>query len=41
MQQQKKNYPKFVKDMYELKFGNKKSAYKLAREMLIINTCRG
>ena len=32
MQQLKKNYPKFVKDVYELQFGNNKSAFKLARE---------
>ncbi|MBC7650966.1 MAG: GLPGLI family protein [Deinococcales bacterium] len=32
IQQMRKNYPKFVKDVYELQFGDNKSAYKLAKE---------
>lgn len=32
IQQIRKNYPKFVKDVYELQFNNNKSAYKLAKE---------
>jgi GLPGLI family protein len=32
MQQMRKNYPKFVRDVYELQFADNKSSFKLAKE---------